>query len=267
MSGEPRLIVNADDLGRTDGINTGVFAAHRGGLVTSATLMVGFAAAARAAATLRREADLAGLGVGLHVTLTGGGPPTLPPARVPSLVDAAGRLPREVENLDAANPDELRAEIDHQVARFRDLMGRLPTHLDGHHHVHRSPPVLEIVVAVAAAHRLPVRRASPAVAARLERAGVPTSDHFVARFFGEDARLEVLLEILASLPAGTTELMCHPGLTDDELAAGSSYATERERELAVLTHPEAARRASELGIRLVHFGVLARPEDRSPRGA
>jgi predicted glycoside hydrolase/deacetylase ChbG (UPF0249 family) len=122
--------------------------------------------------------------------------------------------------------------------------------------------VLEAVVEAAAEHGLAVRRASPEIAARLERAGVPTTDHFVERFFGEGARLEVLLEILAALPAGTTELMCHPGLPDPELAAVSSYAVERERELEVLTDPQAARRARELGIRLVHFGVFARPARR-----
>lgn len=262
MSGERRLIVNADDLGRTDGINGGVFAAHRGGLVTSATMMVGFPAAARAAAALRRDPGLAGLGVGLHVTLTGGGPPTLPTERVPSLLNGAGRLPREVEALHAADPQELRAEVRNQLALFRRLLGRLPTHIDGHHHVHKSPPVLEAVVEAAAEHGLPVRRASPEIAARLARARVPTTDHFEERFFGEGARLEALLEILEALPAGTTELMCHPGMPDPELAALSSYAVERERELEVLTDPEVARRVGELGIRLIHFGVVARPARR-----
>ena len=45
---EKRLIVNADDLGRTPGINAGIFEAHDRGLVTSATLMVGFTPAEEA---------------------------------------------------------------------------------------------------------------------------------------------------------------------------------------------------------------------------
>ena len=47
-----QLIVNADDLGRTPGINSGIFEAHARGIVTSATLMVGFEAAEEAASQL-----------------------------------------------------------------------------------------------------------------------------------------------------------------------------------------------------------------------
>src|SRR5688500_18644001 len=102
-----RLVVNADDLGRTRGINAGVFEAHRNGLVTSATMMVGFAAAEDAARALAGHPEL---GVGLHVTLTGAAP-TLPPARVPSLVGGDGRLPSRPEGLRDPDPREVRAEI------------------------------------------------------------------------------------------------------------------------------------------------------------
>ena len=115
MSGGDRwLVVNADDLGRTRGINAGVLEAHRKGLVTSATLMVSFAAAEEAALAL---ADHAELGVGLHVTLTGA-MPTLPSRRVRSLVGADGRFPSRPEGIHDPDPRELRGEIEHQLARF-----------------------------------------------------------------------------------------------------------------------------------------------------
>lgn len=245
------LIVNADDLGRTPGINAGIFAAHRRGVVTSATLMVGFPAAAEAA---RDWAAHPSLGVGLHVTLTGGRP-TLPPDEVRSLVDREGRLPRQPAGLTGADRGEVLAEVRHQLARFRALTGRLPTHLDSHHHSHRLPVVLDALVTVAQETGLPVRNASPQVAERLRRAGVATTDAFVERFFGTGARLEVLLEVLAALPAGVTELMCHPAHVDDGLRAESTYLDERERELEVLTHPEARGAIAAGGIRLVHFGT------------
>ncbi len=247
------LVVNADDFGRTPGINAGIIEAHRG-LVTSATLMVGFPAAEEAAAELGRTPNL---GVGLHVTLTGG-VPTLPPAQVPSLVDGAGRLPRRPQGLAGADPDQLLAEVRSQLARFRELTGRLPTHLDSHHHTHRLPAVLDAVVRVAREHGLPVRNASPEVGERLRRSGIATTDAFVERFFGTDARLEVLLEILAAIrPGAVTEIMCHPARVDEELCADSSYARERKREREILTHPEALRAVEAHGIRLVHFGVLS----------
>lgn len=246
-----RLIVNADDLGRTPGINSGVFEGHRRGVVSSATLMV---ALPWAAAAVTEAARSPGLGLGLHLTLTGA-PPTLAPERVPSLVDSGGRLPPRPEALGAADPAEVLAEVRSQLDRFRVLVGRMPTHLDSHHHAHRVPVVLEAVVAVAREHGLPVRRASPEVGRRLRRAGVGTTDLFVDRFFGAGARLETLLEVIAELPAGLTEVMCHPGRVDVELRADSSYVDEREREIEILTDPEVRRALVAEGIELVDFGA------------
>jgi predicted glycoside hydrolase/deacetylase ChbG (UPF0249 family) len=248
----PRIvIVNADDLGRTTGINSGIFEAHQGGLVTSATLMVAYEAAEDAAAQLAENPDL---GVGLHVALTGG-PPVLPAERLPSLTDADGRLPAKPEHLGQPDPGEVMAEANAQFDRFLELTGRPPTHLDSHHHSHRIPVVYDAVVALAREHGLPVRKASPEVAARLRGAGLVTTDYFVESFFGEDARLEVLLEILGKLEPGTTEIMCHPAHVGDELRASSSYADARERELAVLTHPDAVSAVHDLGLRLANFGT------------
>ncbi len=250
ISARPRLlVVNADDLGRTAGINEGIFDAHERGIVSSATLMVGFAAAAKAAAAL---ADHPRLGVGLHVTLTGAGP-TLPASRVPSLVGVDARFPAKPELIREPDPTELRAEIRHQLEIFRDLVHRDPTHLDSHHHSHRHPAVLDAVIEVARTHGLPVRASSPAVAAALRAAGVATSDVFVERFFGDEARRDVLLSILDDLPPGSTELMCHPAVVDDELRAGSSYAEPRARELEVLTDPALHRELAARGIRLARF--------------
>lgn len=255
-TGQKILIVNADDLGRSAGVNDGVFAAHRGGVVSSATLMVGFPAAAAAAREWAAQPDLGDLGIGLHVTLSGGGAPLLPPDAVRSLVDGAGRLPPRPEALAGADAGEVLAEVRAQLARFRALCGRLPTHLDGHHHCHRLPVVLDALVAVAGEHGLPVRNASLAVAARLRGAGVATTDFFVERFFGAEARLEVLLDVVASLAPGTTELMCHPAVVDEELRSGSTYVAARARELEVLTHPEARRALAAAGVALASFGAL-----------
>ena len=245
------LVVNADDLGRTVGINDGIFAAHREGLVSSATLMVGFPAARDAA---HRLASHPRLGVGLHVTVTGAAP-TLPARQVPSLVDTTGRLARKPEQLGGLDPGELLAEIRHQLAIFHSLVGHLPTHLDSHHHSHRHPAVLEALLVVAREHALPVRRSSETIAGRVAAAGLRTTDRFVESFFGEDATLPGLLAILrtASELGGSTEVMCHPGHPDDELLRESGYAAQREREIAVLCEPAALALAEELGLRRLRF--------------
>jgi predicted glycoside hydrolase/deacetylase ChbG (UPF0249 family) len=222
-----------------------VIDAHRHGLVTSATLMVGFPAA-REAVELARGCPA--LGLGLHLALTGA--PALAPDS--GLADESGALPARPPALHGADPGELRRECLAQLRRFRELVGRDPTHLDTHHHSHRLSAVLEVVREIASAERLPVRLASPEMAPRL--AGVPTTDAFVEDFHGAGATLPGLLAILAGLSPGVTELMCHPAMVDDELRTGSSYAEERQRELAILTSPQA--RAATAALRLVTFAAL-----------
>lgn len=247
-----RLIVNADDLGRTSGINRGIFAAHERGLVTSATLMVIYPAAEEAASQLEIYPNL---GVGLHVQLSGG-TPLLPAESVPSLVDERGVFPAKPEGLIDLAPDQVRIEVQAQLVRFRELTGRLPTHLDSHHHSHRVPEVGEALIDVACEWDLPVRRSSPEIAQWLQQTRVPSTDVFIEDFFGAEARLDVLISILAELGPGSSELMCHPGFSDDGLRAGSSYSDVREEELEILTNPDALQALDTHGIQLIHFGQL-----------
>jgi len=250
---ERLLIVNADDFGRTVGINEGVLAAHRNGIVTSATLMVAYPSATEAA---RIMGDAPSLGVGLHVALTGG-PPVSPPESVPSLVDADGLLPRRPEYLCDAEPDEVLQEVRAQLGRFRELTGRDPTHLDSHHHSQRVPMVFAAMARVAKEAALPMRRVAPETGEDVLRVGIATTEVFVDAFYGEDATLETLLRILRGVSVGSTEVMCHPARIDEELRASSTYVVDRERELAVLSHAEALAAVRELDLRLVHFGALA----------
>ncbi|MCJ7755320.1 MAG: ChbG/HpnK family deacetylase [Thermoanaerobaculales bacterium] len=250
-SNEKLLIVNADDLGRTTGINSGVFEAHSNGLVTSATLMVAFPAAVEAASRLD---DFPDLGVGLHVALTGV-PSILPTERLPSLTDASGRFHAKPEGLVEPAPEEVLMEARAQFDRFLELTGRLPTHLDSHHHSHRHPVVCDALVALAREHDLPIRNASQEVGERLRRDGVATTDFFVEDFFGEDAQVDILIEILGGIQPGITEIMCHPAHVDDELRSTSGYADDRKRELEVLTSRLALQAVQDLGLRPVHFGT------------
>ena len=228
-----RLIVNADDLGRTHGINTGVFEAHRLGIVTSATAMVTYPAVREAEALSR---DAPGLGIGLHLALTGG-ETALPPNDVPTLVDARGKQPGKPEALGAPRPSELAAEIDAQFQRFVALFGRKPTHLDSHHHSHRRTDVFDAVCALARREGLPVRNAGGAMTALLSLRGVRANDHFEEGFFDAGVSVAHLVAIIEGLKDGTTELMCHPAHEDAELLATSSYAAVRVRELAALCDP------------------------------
>jgi len=247
------LIVNADDFGLTPGVSRGILAAHRSGIVTSTTALVNLPAQPDLDGD---AAGLSALGIGLHFNLTWG-TPVSPPDAVPSLLDAEGgfhRDPRVVAERVAA--DEVRREADAQLEAFARRFGCPPTHLDSHHHVHRLPRVMDAVLGIALTSGLPVRSSDPGFREGLRRHGVRTSDHFIGG--NEPAPYwtpERLLDGLAVLPLGLTELMCHPGHYDDALAH-SRYGRAREVELAALSDPEARATIERLDVRLCHFGTL-----------
>jgi predicted glycoside hydrolase/deacetylase ChbG (UPF0249 family) len=81
-------------------------------------------------------------------------------------------------------------------------------------------------------------------------------DRFICTFFGQEAlTLDYLLHLLDTLPGGLSELMCHPGYDDPDLAL-STYRQERETELALLTHPAVRRRINERQLELATFEAL-----------
>ena len=245
------LIVNADDFGLTAGVSRGILEAHRSGIVTSTTLLVN-----REIPTVQvEELKACGLGVGVHLNLTLG-VPVSDPKRVPSLVDAEGRFIRDAREAAArAKPDEARIELGTQIDVFRRIMGRFPTHLDTHHHVGRHEPILDLVLDFARALKVPVRSQDAAVRSAARRLGLRTPDHFMGESGPEPYwSRERTLEHLATLPAGLSEFMTHPGYFDDELAY-SRYGRQRETELAGLTDAAAKRAVERLGIRLAHFGT------------
>jgi predicted glycoside hydrolase/deacetylase ChbG (UPF0249 family) len=249
-----RLIVNADDFGRSPGVNEGIFEAHVRGIVTSATVLVLEPAATRG---LREAAERApGLSLGLHFALTGGGPPASAPRDVPSLAPG-GVFRRTREALPAVLPAaEVEAELEAQIAAFEGMARRPPTHLDSHHHVALHPSVGPVFASVAGKRSLPVRAASEEARAALRAAGVRTPDRFVDAFYAKGATLETLARILEGLADGTTELMCHPGRPDAALRAASTYADERAREIDALCDPALRRLAESREIRLVGFDRL-----------
>ncbi|HYB73427.1 MAG TPA: ChbG/HpnK family deacetylase [Candidatus Sulfotelmatobacter sp.] len=250
-----RLIVNADDFGMTDGVSRGIAQAHRAGIVTSATAMVHLASFERSLAHIR---EMSALGLGLHITLTWG-TPAAGADRVPSLVERDGRFPRDKTVVAGrGRPDELELECAAQLARFVKATGRPPTHVDSHHQVHTLSPVLEAVLDLASEHRLPVRSPNGAVR-RLARArGLATPDVFLGEA-GEEPYWTVarLLETIRSLPEGTTEIMCHPGHFDADLAH-SRYGRQRETEAAALSDPKVQEAVRAAGVDLINYAALVR---------
>ena len=216
------LIINADDLGYEPEVTRGIIEAMREGVVSSTTFIVNGPHSAAAAAQAK------GLAVGLHLNF----------ARWPKLSGKGEWDEAQVASLDAAGAAK---ETNAQIERFVKLLGRKPTHLDVHKHLHRHPAVLEGLAKAAAAHRLPVRSIDKAMRASLRKHKAATNDHFLGdavaggAAYWTLAQLEAQLQVLPK--SGVIELMCHPGYAPQLIESG--YSHQREVELATFTNPSA----------------------------
>jgi hopanoid biosynthesis associated protein HpnK len=269
-----RLIVNADDFGRSASINAAVVRAHREGILTTASLMVNEPALAEAVALARENPRL---GVGLHLTLLCGHS-ALAPKEIPGLVNARG----EFSNAPASTGfryffrrelrDQLRAEIRAQFARFRST-GLELDHVNGHLHLHLHPVVFAILMEEAAAfgiRRFRLTRDSLRINVKLAggRWGYRLSHALIYRWlsararpalrergirhteivFGllQDSRVEedFILKLLPRLPPGDSELYSHPSLD------------EFRHELAALVSPRVKATVAEEGLQLIRYQDL-----------
>jgi predicted glycoside hydrolase/deacetylase ChbG (UPF0249 family) len=228
------LIVNADDFGMSLGINRGIIQAHEQGIVTSASLMVRWPAAEAAAAYARQRPQLS---VGLHLDLG----------------EWAYTDDQWTPLYQVVPPDDLQAvhaEAWRQLAEFRRLLGRDPTHLDSHQHVHLSEPAKSILIEMARQLNLPLRHLSgPAI-------------RYCGDFYGQGNKGEPfpdaisvpsLLRILRTLAPGLTELACHAGY-DDGLV--TMYRRERRQEVLTLCNPQVRSALGSLHIELSTFAQM-----------
>jgi len=230
MTGKKLLIVNADDFGLTAGVNAGIIRSHEHGIVTSASLMVRGAAVAEAAAYAKTRPQL---GVGLHVDLCEW-----------RCVNDEWRLAYEVVPMSDATA--VAAEVERQLAAFRELMGREPDHLDSHQHVHNDEPLKSILLAHAKRLGVVLRHAD----VRVNYCGAFYGQSDKGYAYHEGISAEALLKILRELPPGVSELCCHPGL-DEKL--DSVYRVERAMECAALCDARVKAAVAEQGIELVSF--------------
>lgn len=248
------LIVNADDFGRSVGIDDGILRAHREGIVTSTTFMTNAPSTAYAASVARATPTL---DLGVHLVLTYARPVS-DPVRIPSLVREDGSFWRPTQLL--ARPidrEEALVEYRAQYARARELVAREPTHLDTHHWVHDHPALSWAVCELARETGAAARTHTPAQRDEYRAKGVRTPDHFTREFqHPGDIEVADLLALLARLEDGVTELMCHPGELDPELVATSAYARERPIELATLTDARVRDALERERISLTTFAEL-----------
>jgi predicted glycoside hydrolase/deacetylase ChbG (UPF0249 family) len=231
MNPQPReLIVNADDFGMSVGINEGIVDAHINGILTSASLMVRRPAAEHAITIAKSHPELS---IGLHLDLC-------------EWVYEQDEWQLSYEVVSLSDERAIKNEVQRQLETFGSLVGKSPSHIDSHQHVHRSDPIRSIVLAEARRLDIPVREETPGIL-------------YCGRFYGQTNKgqpypdgisVSALASILKGLPSGIVELACHPARFDD---FQSVYAEERVREYEVLCDPFVKATVTHGGIRLTNF--------------
>ncbi|MDB5987452.1 MAG: putative phosphatase/phosphotransferase [Nevskia sp.] len=249
------LIITADDFGLHPAVNEAVERAHRDGVLTATSLMVGAAAAADAIARARRMPNLR---VGLHLVLADG-VATLPRAQIPDLVDAQGRFGDAMAR-DGARffflPQvrrQLAAEIRAQFAAFA-ATGLALDHVNAHKHFHLHPTVLSLILEIGRDYSLRAVRLPRETGAawwlqpwlalmrlRLQRAGIACNDQVFGIAHSGAMDEAALLAALAHLPAGVTEIYLHPATQAGAAIAPTMQSYRHDAELAALLSPRVRR--------------------------
>jgi hopanoid biosynthesis associated protein HpnK len=266
-------IITADDFGLHTAVNEAVESAHRAGVLTAASLMVGAAAAADAA---QRARTLPGLRVGLHLTLTDGRS-VLPRQQIPDLVDADNRFHDNMVGAGwrfFARPGvraQLAAEIRAQFAAFARL-GLTLDHLDAHKHFHLHPTVLSLALRIGRefglrAVRVPAepgltstRLLTPWLAlmrARLRRASMACNDQLYGLAASGAMNEARLLQILAALPPGVSEIYLHPATLSGSAISASMPDYRHRDELQALLSPSVRGALEAAPIRRGGYGDIA----------
>lgn len=270
-----RLIVNADDLGAGRETDRGIIESFDKGMVTSASLLPNgpsFVSATRMA--LRT-----GIPVGVHLNLSEGSALSGP---ISGLTDEAGTFPgkeelRRILTEGHPDPEGLYREMAAQMERVFDA-GLCPDHIDSHQHFFLFPAVTGMVLEVARFFsvnilRLPMpvetdrdtpaplgreialyRRLAPAAARTLRNGGFLSPEGLLGMPFLNLLDEDRLLRLMEEIPAGTWELMVHPGYPDP---VNPFSAPQRQRELTALTSSQVCRTVRALGIDLITFGDLS----------
>jgi hopanoid biosynthesis associated protein HpnK len=268
--GLKRLIVTADDYGAALPVNEAIEIAHRDGILTAASLMVGAPMAKDAVERARR---LPSLRAGLHLVVVRGRP-VLAPERIPDLVDGNGRFD---SNLVRAGfryfflprvRRQLAAEIRAQFMAFQ-ATGLTLDYANAHNHMHLHPTVLRLIINIGrefglAAVRLPHEPGSgiflaPWIALmkhRLRRTGMRSNDFIFGICDTGQMDGDALHRTIAALPDGVSEIFLHPATGCWAEMEPEATGFRFEDEFKALINPTVRAAVTKAGAKLIAFGDL-----------
>ncbi|MBU0580040.1 MAG: ChbG/HpnK family deacetylase [Candidatus Margulisbacteria bacterium] len=287
---EKYLIVNADDFGLNTGVNRAIIETFQNGIVTSTTLMVNCPSTKEGVELAKQNPQL---GVGLHFNLTQGKPMS---GKINSLTDQKGfflkRSQFEIRLLAGKiKKEDIIQELNLQWDIFLSL-GLKPTHLDSHQHIHIYPKVFPIVLDFVNKKNLPLRIPNEKIiftfkpdlkyfypsnliklykkiylniyAQRARETAAKTkclmNQHFYSVFSYWPAvktlHNKLYKKIIKELPAGISELMCHPAHLEQPTYYSTSITHLSQQEVMILQEDTLKKILKECNIQLIHYGNL-----------
>lgn len=281
-----RLIVTGDDFGLAIPVNEAIEEAHRNGILTTASLMVG---ASHAADAIERAKRLPTLKVGLHLVLVEGRP-MLSPVVIPNLVDERGFFSTQL--LQAGLKFFFRSGIARQLeaetrAQFQAFTrtGLALDHVNAHNHMHLHPTVLSIILKVGQdfglrSIRLPYEPLLASLRAcrkghtgrflswamlwpwmqllktRVKLAGMECNDFAFGFHDSGHLTSDLLRRFIRHLPTGVTEIYCHPATRRCPEIDETMADYEHEEEFKALINPDIRAVLMHRGVQRLTFSQL-----------
>lgn len=266
-----KLIVTADDFGISEEVNEAVETAHKTGILTATSLMVGEPFAADA---VRRAQTMPKLGVGLHLALSRA-TPVSSPELIPDLIDEAGLFKADLVGSGFRFfflphiRRQLALEIEAQFKAFADT-GLALDHVNAHNHLHLHPTVLSLMLRIGKHYnmksvRLPHDPNTRGIGgffltpwlrlmkSRLRKHGIRHNDVLLG--LDETGWLDtnVLISLIEGLSESTAELMCHPAT--GPWAGMDPMATEfrHDLEFAALIDKASITAIRNHGVKLIAY--------------
>lgn len=283
---QKRVIFTGDDFGLALPVNQAIVEAHRGGALTTASLMVGAQFCEDAIERARQHPSLK---IGLHLTLVEGRP-VLAPREVPDLVDSQGEFSTHLARagfrffFQPGIRKQLESEIRAQFEAFAKT-GFILDHVNSHNHMHLHPTLLRLLLKVGADYGLkavrlpnepPIRswRASrnsvmPRLLSRiflspwmalmkrmLSQAGVHYNDFLFGMTDGGSMTTDRVIRMIGNLPCGVTEFCFHPATRRCSEIDETMPLYRHEDEFRALTSSSLLKAIQEAGAQRIAFSDL-----------
>ena len=233
-----QLLIRADDVGYSRAVDLGIERSVREGLVRSVGVMPNMPEAAHGW-SLIADCDIA---VGQHTNVCLGAP-CADPALIPSLLQGNGEFKssREYracykEGVDFVDFDEAVIEIEAQLARFVQIVGREPEYFEAHAVLSKN--LSEAIGHVAREHGYTYQVPSFDPSAVVQCGGTPVRMVMRSQAPGYDPAAAIRETVEEMRDGETVVFVCHPGYLDHYILTHSSLTEDRTTEVDALLDPD-----------------------------